>query len=293
MGNETSVTLAPGFYLVATPIGAARDITLRALDILSSADVLAAEDTRTLRKLMDLHGIALGERRILSLHDHNAHVAVPKVIAALDQGKSVAYASDAGTPLISDPGYEATRAVIDAGHTLISAPGPSAAIAALTLSGLASDAFFFAGFLPSKSAKRKSALAALREVPGTLIFYESPKRVAAMLRDAVEVLGGTRRAVLCREITKKFEETMRETLADLAESIETQPVKGEVVVLIERGCSVKINEFDLDKALREALLTSTVRDAAGQVAATFGLKKRDVYQRALAVSAADRGDPSA
>ena len=146
MGNHNTVTLEPGLYLIATPIGAARDITLRALDILACADVLAAEDTRTLRKLMDIHGISLGNRRIMSFHDHNARAALPKVLAAMEDGKSVVYASEAGTPLVSDPGYELTRAVIDAGLPLVCAPGPTAAVAALTLSGLASDSFFFAGF---------------------------------------------------------------------------------------------------------------------------------------------------
>lgn len=288
MGNEMAVTLAPGLYLVATPIGAARDITLRALDILKSADVLAAEDTRMLRKLMDIHGIALGARRIVSFHDHNAQGALPKLLDALEGGKSVVYASDAGTPLISDPGYDLTRAVIDAGFPLISAPGPTAAIAALTLSGLPTDAFFFAGFLPAKSAKRKSALAALRDVPGTLIFYESPKRVAAMLTDAAAVLGETRQAALCREITKKFEETLRGPLDKLARDVTARDLKGEIVVLVERGHSGNINEIDLDREVTLALERVSVRDAAEDVAARFGLKKRDVYQRALVLSKTDK-----
>ncbi|MEO0371324.1 MAG: 16S rRNA (cytidine(1402)-2'-O)-methyltransferase, partial [Pseudomonadota bacterium] len=273
-----------GLYLVATPIGAARDITLKALDILGAADVLAAEDTRTLRKLMDIHGIALGERRIVSFHDHNAKSALPKILDALKVGKSVAYASDAGTPLISDPGYDLTRAVIEADLPLVSAPGPTAAIAALTLSGLPSDAFFFAGFLPSKMSKRKSALEALRDVPGTLVFYESPKRVAGMLSDAAEVLGDGRDAAVCREITKRFEETMRGHLGALAGQVADRDLKGEIVVLVARGDSENVSQVDIDTALKAALETGSVRDAAEVVAGKFGLKKRDVYQRALAIS---------
>lgn len=290
MGNDKAVTLAPGLYLVATPIGAARDITLRTLDILSGADMLAAEDTRTLRKLMEIHGLALGNRRIVSFHDHNAKSAMPKVLDALNHGKSVVYASDAGTPLISDPGYDLTRAVIEAGLPLVSAPGPTAAIAALTLSGLPSDAFFFAGFLPSKTTKRKSALATLRDVPGTLIFYESPKRVGAMLADAAEILGEGREAAICREITKRFEETIRGKLGPLARDLASREVKGEIVVLVARGDSMSVSQIDIDRELISALEGMSMRDAAEMVAGKFGLRKRDVYQRALALGQDREGE---
>lgn len=287
MGNQITAELTalpPGLYIVATPIGAARDITLRTLDILNSADVLAAEDTRNLRKLMDIHGIALRDRRLMSFYDHNARTALPKILGALKNGKSVAYASDAGTPLISDPGFDLTRAVIEEGLPLITAPGPTAAIAALTLSGLPSDGFFFAGFMPPKTSKRKAALAALSDVPGTLIFYESPKRVAAMLADAAETLGAERQAALCREITKKFEETLRGDLGTLAQDVAARDVKGEIVVLIGRGSSGKISEIDLDNEIVEGLKETSVRDVSERISARFGLKKRDVYQRALALS---------
>ncbi|MEL6118369.1 MAG: 16S rRNA (cytidine(1402)-2'-O)-methyltransferase [Pseudomonadota bacterium] len=291
MGNPKATdlsTLEPGLYLIATPIGAARDITLRALDILSTAEVLAAEDTRTLRKLMDIHGVALRDRMLISLHDHNARHAIPKLIVALNAGKSVAYASDAGTPLISDPGYDLTRAVIEAGLPLVSAPGPTAAITALTLSGLPADSFFFAGFLPSKIGRRKTALGGLRSVPGTLIFYESPKRAAGMLRDAAEVLGSERQAALCREITKKFEETLRGTLGDLAQDVAKRELKGEIVILVGRGDSVEVNQADLEDEIKAALKEVSVRDAADQIATKYGLKKRDVYQRALALNALEQ-----
>ncbi|KZY42736.1 rRNA (cytidine-2'-O-)-methyltransferase, partial [Roseovarius sp. HI0049] len=221
--------------------------------ILGAADVLAAEDTRSLRKLMDIHGVPLGDRPLVSYHDHNAGRARPRIMAALEAGKSVVYASEAGTPMVSDPGYDLARAAVAGGHGLISAPGPSAAVTALTLSGLPADRFFFAGFLPQGGSKRKSALGAFAAVPGTLIFYESPKRVAAMLRDAVEVLGGARPATMCRELTKKFEEVRRGTLAELAEEMAGRTLKGEIVVLVGQGDLEKISEVDLDRALSEAL----------------------------------------
>lgn len=281
MGNPRSVALAPGLYLIATPIGAARDITLRALDLLTSADVLAAEDTRSLRKLMEIHGISLGDRPLISHHDHNAKAALPKLLAAMAQGKSVLYASEAGTPMVSDPGFELARAVLAEGHQLISAPGPSAAITALTVSGLPADRFFFAGFLPPKSAKRKTALSDLAAVPGTLIFYESPKRLAAMLVDAADVLGADRDAAVCRELTKKFEEVRRGTLAELASEYEGQSPKGEIVVLIGQGASETVSEFDLDTELKQALQDHSLRDAVDLVTTKLGLKRRVVYQRAL------------
>lgn len=279
--------LAPGLYMIATPIGAARDITLRALDILRAADVLAAEDTRSLRKLMDIHGIPLGDRPLVSYHDHNASRARPRIMAALEAGKSVVYASEAGTPMVSDPGYDLARAAVAGGYHLISAPGPSAAVTALTLSGLPADRFFFAGFLPQGGSKRKSALGQYAAVPGTLIFYESPKRVAAMLRDAAEVLGGERPAAMCRELTKKFEEVRRGTLAELAEEMAGRTLKGEIVVLVGQGDSENISEVDLDRALKEALNGRSVRDAADFVAAQLGMKRRPVYQRALELSKGD------
>lgn len=279
--NPEKAKLGPGLYLVATPIGTARDITLRALDILYGADVIAAEDTRSLRRLLEIHAVPLAGREVLAYHDHNGARARPRIMAALEAGKSVVYASEAGTPMVADPGFDLVRAVVEAGHPLISAPGPSAVITALTVAGLPTDRFFFAGFLPPASSKRKSALREVSGVPGTLVFYESPKRVAAMLADAVEVLGATRQAALCRELTKKFEEVLRAPLGNLAETAAGRSFKGEIVVLVEKGDSESLREFDLDRALRGALKESTVRDAADRVAAASGLKRRMVYQRAL------------
>ncbi|MHA7850724.1 16S rRNA (cytidine(1402)-2'-O)-methyltransferase [Roseovarius sp.] len=281
MVNPKRQALAPGLYLVATPIGTARDITLRTLDILASADVIAAEDTRSLRKLMDIHGIALADRPLVSYHDHNGERVRPRLMRALEEGKSVVYASEAGTPMVADPGFDLARSAVEGGYQLISAPGPSAVITALTVAGLPTDHFFFAGFLPNASGKRKTALETLAEVPGTLVFYESPKRVAAMLRDAATVLGGERQAAVCRELTKKFEEVLRGTLDDLATLCSERPLKGEIVVLVDRGRLPKIREFDLDERLMAVLSEHSVRDAADMVAAELGLKRRQVYQRAL------------
>mgnify|MGYP006425029917 CR=1 FL=1 len=276
----------PGLHLIATPIGAARDITLRALDLLGAADVLVAEDTRSLRRLMEIHGISLGTRPLWAYHDHNGARMRPKIMAALENGRSVVYAAEAGTPMVADPGFDLARAAVDGGHALVSAPGPSAAIAALTLSGLPSDRFLFAGFLPATSGRRQSALRELAEVPATLILYESPRRVAALLKDAAQCLGGDRQAALCREITKKFEEVRRDTVDALAEAVAGETLKGEVVLVIDRGDSRNIKETEIDRALIDALQTGSVRDAAESVAVSFGLPKRRVYQRALHLSTA-------
>jgi len=279
--NQTAAKLSPGLYLVATPIGAARDITLRALDYLRGADVLAAEDTRSLRKLLDIHGIPLGGRPVVAYHDHSKPAVRERLLQDISVGKSVVYASEAGTPMVADPGYDLAGDVIAADLPLVSAPGPSAVITALTLSGLPTDRFFFVGFLPNASGKRKSALREVAAVPGTLVFYESPKRVAAMLRDAAEVLGASRRAVVCRELTKKFEEVLRGDLQELSDRCAERSVKGEVVVLVDRGDLPSIDEADLESALIATLREKSVRDAADEVAANLGLKRRQVYQRAL------------
>lgn len=285
MVNPKQQNLDPGLYLIATPIGTARDITLRTLDILASADVIAAEDTRSLRKLLDIHGISLADRPLMAYHDHNGDRVRPRIMQALEAGKSVVYASEAGTPMVADPGYDLARAAVAEGHKLISAPGPSAAITALTLAGLPTDHFFFAGFLPNASGRRKTALQEVAQVPGTLIFYESPKRIAAMLRDAALVLGGDRRAAVCREITKKFEEVLRGTLDELALICAERTLKGEIVVVIDRAGLPNVDEVDLDSALQDALQGLSVRDAADKVSADLRLKRRQVYQRALELDA--------
>jgi 16S rRNA (cytidine1402-2'-O)-methyltransferase len=279
--------IVPGLHLVSTPIGAARDITLRALDLLAGADVLAAEDTRTLRHLMEIHGVALNGRPILPYHDHNGAEMRPKIMALLAEGKSVAYASEAGTPLVADPGFQLARDAIAQGRTVLAAPGASAVLCALTVSGLPSDRFLFAGFLPPKSQARKTMLSELAKVPATLIFYESPNRVAACLADMAEVFGATRQAALCRELTKKFEEVKRATLGDLAARLKDTEVKGEIVLIIDRAEELPATTEDIETALRNALLTLSSKDAATAVAHAFGLPRRDVYQLALTLGDAE------
>ncbi len=274
-------TLAAGLYLIATPIGAARDITLRALDILTSADVLAAEDTRTLRHLMEIHGIPLNGRPMIPYHDHNNDQATPRILQAIAAGKSVAYASEAGTPLISDPGFQLGRAVVDGGHLLISAPGASAVLCALTLSGLPTDRFMFAGFAPSQSAARQAFLQELTSVQATLVFYESPKRVHKLLSDMCEIYGEGRAGVVCRELTKRFEEVSRGTLAELATGFADRDVKGELVVLVDRASVQAASAETIEAALDLALSKMSLKDAVANVASAYGAARRDVYQMAL------------
>lgn len=274
-------TVPPGLHFIATPIGAARDITLRALDILAGSDVLAAEDTRTLRHLMEIHGVALNGRPLWAYHDHNGEAVRPRILAALAEGKSVAYASEAGTPLVADPGYQLSKAAIAAGHVVLAAPGPSAVLAALTVSGLPSDKFMFVGFPPNTSAARLSFLSEMAQIPATLVFYESPKRLSKLLTDMVSSLGEERRAVVCRELTKKFEETTRGSLGELVAVFDGVAIKGEIVVLVDRDHKAKADPITVETALRSALAQMSVKDAAAMVAESLALPRRDVYQVAL------------
>ena len=285
--NHKISKLAAGLYFVATPIGTARDITLRALDILASADVIAAEDTRSMRKLMDIHGIPLNGRPMLAYHDHNGDKVRPKLMQYMAEGKSVAYGSEAGTPMIADPGYHLAKQVAETGYLVTSAPGPVAFITALTLSGLPSDRVLFEGFLPNTKSQRCSKFAELAEIPATLVFYESPKRIAATLNDAIATLGGARNAAIARELTKKFEEVRRGTLNNLRDSVAAQPPKGEIVLLIDRARSSPVNQDDIDDQIRNALDKMSVKDAADMVSAATGQPKRKIYQRALAIDKND------
>ena len=271
----------PGLHLLATPIGAARDITLRALDILASADVLAAEDTRTLRHLMEIHGVALNDRPLVAYHDHNGEAVRPRLLRALKEGKSVAYASEAGTPLIADPGFQLARAAIAEGFAALAAPGPSAVLAALTVSGLPSDRFLFAGFPPTGAGDRARFLAELGQVPATVILYESPKRINRLLTEMAESLGKDRQAAVCRELTKRFEEVSRGTLGELAEAFTGRAVKGEIVVLVDRPGDRVVDEASIEAALRDALAHGSVKDAAAEVSAALNLPRKDVYRMAL------------
>lgn len=276
--------LSAGLWLVATPIGNAADITLRALDVLARVDVLAAEDTRRTRQLMDIHGIALAGRPMVSYHDRNGAARRPQILAWLAEGRSVAFASDAGTPLIADPGYRLAEAAREGGYDVHALPGASAVLTALSLAGLPTDRFLFAGFLPPKSGARRTALAALAAVPATLVFYESPRRTAAALADMAEVLGD-RPAALTRELTKKFEEVRRGSLAELAEALaEEDTPRGEIVLVVGPPGETVPDAADLDALLTEALERLGTKDAAREVAAQTGLPRREVYARALALS---------
>lgn len=273
--------LPAGLHFISTPIGAARDITLRALDILASADVLAAEDTRTLRHLMEIHGVALNGRPLVAYHEHNAPQALPRLLGAMADGKSVAYASEAGTPLISDPGFELARAAVAAGQTVLAAPGPSAVLCALTVSGLPSDRFLFAGFPPAAKGARETFLRDLAPIKATVILYESPKRVQQLLGDLVQFLGGERQAAVCRELTKRFEEVTRGTLAELMDAYADRDVKGEIVVVIDRAAERAADAETVEQALDRALQDMSVKDAAAAVAEAFGMPRKDVYRMAL------------
>lgn len=274
-------TIPPGLHFISTPIGAARDITLRALDVLAGADVLVAEDTRTLRHLMEIHGIALAGRPLIAYHDHSGEGPLQRLLGLIAEGKSLAYASEAGTPLISDPGFELARAVAAAGLPMTAAPGPCAAICALTLSGLPSDRFLFAGFAPSAQGARRVFLSDLAGVQATLILYESPKRLAALLTEMTATLGGTRQAVICRELTKRFEEVSRGTLDTLAAEFAAREVKGEIVVLVDRAAPEAASNETIEAALDKALATMSVKDAATFVSQTLGVSRKVVYRIAL------------
>lgn len=272
--------LAPGLYLVATPIGNARDITLRALDVLAAADVLAAEDTRNTRRLLDIHGVALEGRPLLPYHDHNGPKMRPRLLAEIADGKSVAYVSDAGTPLVADPGYRLASEAAAEGLPVVAVPGASALLAALSVAGLPTDRFVFAGFPPPQDGPRRRWLEDLAGVKATLVLFESAKRCSRTVPDMVEVLGGERRAALCRELTKLHEETRRGTLADLAAGLVADPPRGEVVLVVDRAHDAP-ESVDLDAMLGEALATMSLRDATNFVTEATGLRRREVYQAAL------------
>ncbi len=277
--------------MVATPIGNARDITLRTLDILASADVLAAEDTRSLRKLMAIHGIAVDGRPVLAYHDHNGAKMRPRLLTLLGEGKSVAYAPEAGTPTVSDPGLVLAKEARAAGYGVTAAPGASAVLSALCVAGLPTDRFLFSGFLPSSDGPRRKALSELAGVPATLVFYESPHRIAATLATAGAVLGGDRPAALCRELTKRFEEVRSGTLAQLHASVVQSPPKGEIVLVIGKGGATGVSELEIETAIDLALATMSVRDTADTVAAQFGVKRREIYQKAMARATARKAAP--
>ena len=267
-----------GLYLVATPIGNLGDITLRALEVLAGADVIACEDTRVTRKLTERYGI---KTPLIAYHENNAGEARPKILARLAAGHAIALVSDAGTPLISDPGYKLVRETAEAGFPVIALPGASAVLGALGVAGLPTDRFFFEGFLPPKQIGRQKRIAELLTIPATLVLFESGPRLAAALADLAAGLG-PREAAVCRELTKLHEEIRRDDLASLAQQYaDGAETRGEIVIVIAPPADDDGTADDLDEMLRRALTRVSVKDAVGEVALATGRPRREVYQRAL------------
>lgn len=281
-GNDAACKPPAGLYLVATPIGHLGDITLRALTVLAHSDAIACEDTRTSGVLLKAYGIGT---KTFSYHDHNADERRPDILSRLASGQVISLISDAGMPAIADPGFKLVRDCRDAGLNVTVIPGPNAALTALASSGLPTDQFAFAGFLPPKSVARKKAAVTFKQSSATLVFYESPQRLAACLKDLAEVYGNDRPAAVARELTKYYEETRRGTLQELAAHYAANETKGEIVILVGKGRE----ETVLDDGALTALLTErldrlSLRDAVAEVADMTGLPKKEVYARALELS---------
>lgn len=279
--------LAPGLHIVATPIGNLRDISFRALATLAAADAILAEDTRTSKTLLAHYGISTP---LLPYHEHNAAQMRPKVLAKLREGGKLALISDAGTPLVSDPGYKLVAELVAEGLPVTGIPGPSAVLAALVLAGLPTDRFFFEGFLPPKSGGRRTRLTELAAIPSTLVFFESPRRLAEMLSDAAAVLGA-RPGAVARELTKFYETVRRGTLPELAAHYESEEeARGEIVVIIGPPGAADLVTSDeaIDERLRAALTRVSLKEAVAQVAAETGQPRRKIYARALELT---RDDP--
>jgi 16S rRNA (cytidine1402-2'-O)-methyltransferase len=276
---DNSQTIAAGLYIVATPIGNLRDITLRALDVLRAADIIACEDTRVSAKLLSHFGI---KARTVSYHDHNSETKRPQLLAALENSQTVALISDAGTPLISDPGYKLVREAGERGITVFPVPGASSVTAALSVCGLPTDRFLFAGFLPARTAAREKAIKALAGIPATLVLFESARRLPETLAALAAHMPGGREAVIARELTKLYEELRRGSLPELAAHYaESGAPKGEAVIVIAPPPPPVVSEGDADTLLRSALKTLSVKDAAAQVAKLTGLPRQEIYAKAL------------
>jgi 16S rRNA (cytidine1402-2'-O)-methyltransferase len=273
--------LAPGLYVVSTPIGNLRDITLRALETLAAADAVLCEDTRLSARLLDHYGIKTSRK---ALHEHNERSRIDAIAENLAAGQAIALISDAGTPLLSDPGFPLVRAVREKGLDVFAVPGPSALLAALATAGLPTDRFSFIGFLPPKAGAREKALLPLKSRPETLVFYESPRRLAASLESMAEVFGGDREAAVALELTKRFERLHRGELSDLAAEFAAIETKGEAVILVSGADAAEtVPTEDWQAALVEALAQNPLREAVDAVTAKFGLKRKDVYSAALAL----------
>jgi 16S rRNA (cytidine1402-2'-O)-methyltransferase len=286
LGELIAAPLPPGLYLVATPIGNLADITLRALSVLGRASVICCEDTRHSRTLLSHYAIS---RPLRAYHEHNAERERPRILADIASGASVALISDAGTPLVSDPGYKLVRAALDAGHRVISLPGPSAVLAALASAGLATDTFLFTGFLPPRAAARLTRLRELQAIPATLVLFESPSRLADSLQDIATVIGD-REAAVARELTKVHEEVRRGTPAELAQWARDRPPRGEMVVLVGPPRSEPVTDQDILAQLETLLGDTSLRDAAKAVAERLGVSKARVYDLGLGLKQR-RGGP--
>lgn len=273
------MTLEPGLYVAATPIGNLGDITYRAVEILKGVDSILCEDTRHTAKLCSAYGIATP---LKPYHEHNAAAVRPGVLDALSQGAKIGLVSDAGTPLISDPGYKLVREAREAGIRVFPAPGPSAAIAALSAVGAPSDRFLFAGFPPAKTNARGDYFATLTKTPATLIFYEAPSRIAASLADMAAVFGD-RQAALARELTKLHEEICDGTLSQLADRYDQAPPKGEIVVVVWPPAREAVDPAELSTFLTDALAHMSVKDAAAAAADALGVSKKEAYACALSI----------
>jgi 16S rRNA (cytidine1402-2'-O)-methyltransferase len=275
----TTPRAAAGLHLVATPIGNLGDITLRALETLAGVDLIACEDTRISRRLTERYGI---EAELTPYHEHNAATARPRLLERLAQGASIALVSDAGTPLISDPGFKLVREACAAGYAVMALPGPSSVLTALSVAALPTDRFFFEGFLPAKETARRARLAELARIEATLVIFESGNRVQDALRDLAEAMGG-REAAICRELTKLHEEVLRASLLELAEKADQLETRGEFVLVIgapPADAQVMTSEA-LDDLLRAQLATNSVKDAVAHAVALSGRPRREVYARAL------------
>jgi 16S rRNA (cytidine1402-2'-O)-methyltransferase len=282
----TAPKAAPGLHLVATPIGNLGDITLRALETLAGVDIIACEDTRITRRLTDRFGISAV---LKPYHEHNAALARPKILERLAQGASIALVSDAGTPLISDPGFKLVREVTAAGHQVIALPGPSSVLAALAVAALPTDRFFFEGFLPSKQTARRGRLSELKAIDATLVMFESGNRIQETLHDLAEIMGN-RDAAICRELTKLHEEISRAPLSELAGMADSLETRGEFVLVIGPPAADAqiMAPDDLDELLRASLQTHSVKDAVAHAVALSGRPKREIYARALELAGQTR-----
>jgi 16S rRNA (cytidine1402-2'-O)-methyltransferase len=281
----TAAKAVPGLHLVSTPIGNLGDITLRALETLAGVDIVACEDTRITRRLTERYGISA---LLKPYHEHNAALARPKILQRLARGASIALVSDAGTPLISDPGFKLVREVCAAGHQVIALPGPSSVLAALAVAALPTDRFFFEGFLPAKETARRARLTELARIDATLVMFESGNRVADSLRDLADIMGA-RDAAICRELTKLHEEVRRAPLPELAKSAGALETRGEFVLVIGPPAASAgiMGQDDLDELLRSALKRDSVKDAVAQAVEVSGRPRREIYARALELARKD------